>query len=257
MVGPWQHELSTPHSHSAGGRDHGRESQLPLGALQVDWISRVLAGEDASITKIFLMEDGRWLDHWPASTGVLRLHATADGALSSSLPERAAEHRFTYDPLDPFPSLFPSLPVHHDRGSLDVRRDSVTFRGLPLTNPLAVAGSPTVRLAVGTTAPSADWIVRLVQRFDDGRAFEITSGSAVAERGVRTLDVVLGATALVLRPGSRLELHITGSDFPRLARNLNTGSDRYTSSVTRTATQTVRSGPAHGCFVDLPVMERQ
>ncbi|ONH35453.1 CocE/NonD family hydrolase [Protofrankia sp. BMG5.30] len=252
VVGPWRHELSTPHSHSAGGRDHGRESQLPLGALQVDWISRVLAGEDASITKIFLMEDGRWLDRWPASTGVLRLHATADGALSPTPPRRAAEHRFDHDPLNPFPSI----PAYRDRAVLDSRRDAVIFRGGPLTVPVTVTGTPTVRLAVGTTAPSADWIVRLVQRFDDGRALEITSGSAVAERDVRTLDVVLGATALVLRPGSRLELHITGSDFPRLARNLGTGFDRYTSSITRTATQTVHSGPAHGCFVDLPAMER-
>ncbi|SBW22572.1 hydrolase CocE/NonD family protein [Candidatus Protofrankia californiensis] len=275
VVGPWGHELSTPNSHSAGGREHGPESQLPLGRIQVDWISRVLAGGDASITKVFLMEgqrrrdhvsfalpeaqvpgsmeDEQWLDHWPASTGMLRLHATADGALSPTPPDQTAEHHFDYDPLDPFPSL----PVHRDRAVLGARRDAVTFRSFPLTHPAAVAGSPTVRLSVHTTAPSADWIVRLVQRFDDGHALEITSGSAVTESSVRTLDVVLGATALVLHPGSRLELHVTSSDFPRLARNLNTGLDRYTTSATRTAIQTIHSGPVHGCFIELPVMEYQ
>ncbi len=251
VVGPWRHELSTPNSHSAGGRDHGVDSALPLGRLQVAWISQVLTGGEPSLTKVFLMEGNRWLDHWPVPTGTLRLHATADGALSPIPPRQSAEHRFDYDPLDPFPTL----QVGRDRACLDARRDAVAFRSLPLTTPIAVAGAPTVRLSASTTAPAADWIVRLVQRFDDGRILEITSGSAVAEAGVCTLDIVLGATALVLHAGMTLELHITGSDFPRLARNLNTGPDRYTTSATRTAIQTIHSGPVHGCLIELPVVE--
>lgn len=251
VIGPWRHELSTPRSSAAGGRDHGPDSQLPLGRLQVEWISDVLAGRDASITRVFLIEGKRWLDHWPAATSTLRWYTAAQGALVPTPPDRAAEHRFDYDPLDPHPSL----PRDRDRASLDARTDAVVFRTAPLTAPITLAGTPRVRLSASTTAPRADWIVRLAQRYPAGRALDITSGATVAGAGAQAVHLELGATALVVAPGSRLELHVTSSDFPVLARNLNTGLDRYTTSATRTATQTIYSGPVDGSWVDLPVME--
>lgn len=251
VIGPWGHELSTPASSSAGGREHGPASQLPLGRLQVAWIFDVLAGRDASITKVFLVEGGRWLDRWPASTATLGLQASADGSLLPNPPERPAEHRFTYDPLDPFPSL----PRDCDRAPLDARADAVAFRTPPLTTPTAIVGAPTVTMAADTTGPGTDWIVRLVERLGDGRALEVTSGAAAVGPGAATVSIPLGATALLLHPGSRLELQVTSSDFPRLARTPNTGQDRYTTSATRTATQTIHTGPTRGCRVDLPVLE--
>jgi predicted acyl esterase len=36
---------------------------------------------------------------------------------------------------------------------------------------------------------------------------------------------------------------VTSSDFPYLARSLNTGADRYTTTDTAAATQTIHTGP--------------
>ncbi len=252
VIGPWGHELSTPVSNAAGGRDHGPEAQLPLGRLQVAWIRGVLAGDDPSLVKVFVVGEGRWSQQWPASTRMRRLHATADGGLTEAAPRDAAGCSFVHDPADPHPSL----PVGRDRRVLDTRADRVTFRTGPQPSPPVLAGTPVIRLRANTTAPSADWIGRLVERRADGRTLEIASGTAVVGPGTSTVEIPLGPIALRPAPGSRLELQLTGSDFPRLARNLHTGRDRYTTTAPGDpATQTVQLGPDH-TWIDLPIRKQ-
>ncbi len=55
VVGPWRHELSTPTSSAAGGREHGPASQLRLGELQAGWARAILAGDDPQLRKVFLV----------------------------------------------------------------------------------------------------------------------------------------------------------------------------------------------------------
>ncbi|MCK9921753.1 CocE/NonD family hydrolase [Frankia sp. AgPm24] len=252
VIGPWGHELSSPSTSAAGGRDHGPESQLPLGRLQVAWIRGVLAGDDPSLIKVFVVGERRWSDRWPAATSTRRLHAAADGHLTEAFPREVAGRSFVHDPADPHPSL----PVSQDRTVLDCRADRVAFRTGPQPSPPVLAGTPVIRLRADTTAPSADWIGRLVERRADGRTLEIASGSAAVGSGASTVEIPLDPIALRPAPGSRLELQLTGSDFPRLARNLNTGRDRYTTAaVGGPAIQTVHLGPDH-TWIDLPIRER-
>lgn len=244
VIGPWRHELSTP-----GPTEYGPASQLRLGDLQADWIYSVINGAATSTTKAFLVGAGIWLDHWPAPATTIRLYTAADGSLSHDVPASEATHRYAYDPAHPFPSV----SSFQDRSRLDSRTDAVVFRGEVITSLITIVGTSTVSMRASTTAPETDWIVRLVRRLPDGQALEIAFGSAISNTGVQVIP--LTPTAIRLEPGSRLELHVTSSDFPRLARNLNTGKDRYTSVATQIAIQTIHSG--QDSYVDIPVLEEQ
>lgn len=138
---------------------------------------------------------------------------------------------FVYDPADPCPSLAPGT----DRRALDGRPDVLRFGTPPLTAPLAFT-SAAVHLDVTASAPGADWVVRLAEHTADGRVFELARGRA-AGSGRLALSPVWAC----LPVGSRLRLEITGSDFPRLARSLGTGADRYTTTATAPVRQRVRA----------------
>lgn len=252
VIGPWTHELSRRDSHSAGGRDHGPDSQLRLGDLQADWITSVTGGVVASSAKVFLIGGGRWLNRWPASTSVLRLFTTVDRTLHRDPPDADSRHHFTDNPAMPFPSLPPS----HDRSILDGRPEALSFRSDVLTKRVVIVGTPIAYLSASSTAPQTDWIVRLVHRLPDGQALDISSGTAISTNST-ALAISMTPTALVVESGSRLEFHISSSDFPRLARNLNTGTDRYTTTAMTIAHQTIHSGPESGTWLELPVLEEQ
>jgi len=67
-----------------------------------------------------------------------------------------------------------------------------------------------------------------------------------------TLEV--GNTGMVFPKGHRIRLEISSSNFPRVARNLNTGAaNQYTDDKMEIARQTIFHGPAHPSFLELPV----
>lgn len=231
LLGPWRHELSTPDSATVGLRDHGPSSQLPIGPYQADWLRTVLAGTAQPSTRVFRMGDNTWLDTWPKVTPST-WYPHADGSLSIKPPAQG-QRTFTYDPANPCPSVSPG----HDRQAVTNRPDVLAFRTPSLTKPLHLTGRPHVRLAATSSAPETDWVVRLSEQRPDGTVIELTTG--VTTNG----DVTLAATAVTVPTGSRLELSVTSSDFPWLARALNTGADRYTTTDTATATQTIHIGP--------------
>jgi putative CocE/NonD family hydrolase len=248
VIGPWRHELSTPDSSTAGGHDHGPVSQQRLGPLQARWITDVLAGREPSLTQVFLVGAGRWLAEWPPPVTTMVWFARPDGHLTTTLDTRIGRHPFDYDPRDPMPTLAASA----DRSVLDHRPDQIAFRSAPLPGPMTLAGVPVLHLRGSATAPRADWIVRLVHRHDDGRALELTEGNA-ADVDTDRVTIRMRPLAVRLPAGAIVELTVTGSDFPRLARNLNADVDRYTGTRTRVATQTVISGGPDGTSVHLPV----
>ncbi len=250
VVGPWRHELSTPTSSAAGGREHGPASQLRLGELQAGWARAILAGDDPQLRKVFLVGTGHWLTEWPPAGSTRRWHTHPDGSLTRHPPGGTGTHRLRHDPRQPVPSIGPD----DDRSRLDDRIDIIRFATPPTTHPLIVAGSPTLTLRVVDEAQPVDWIAHLVQR-TAGAAYELTEGHAADVAGTRTVTIGMRPLAIALPAGARLELHLAASDFPRLARNLGTGRDRYSTAGTRPVVQAMLSG-VDGTVLDLPVLDQ-
>jgi putative CocE/NonD family hydrolase len=69
-----------------------------------------------------------------------------------------------------------------------------------------------------------------------------------------TID--LWATSYLLSPGDRLRLDVTSSNYPRLARNLNTGAPFAKTSEMKVARQTIHVSDEHSSKIILPFVPR-
>ena len=72
------------------------------------------------------------------------------------------------------------------------------------------------------------------------------------------MTIALGDICHTFRAGSRIEIDITNRNFPRRARNTNSGNPvlaRDGDDAIRVATNTVHHAAATPSFVELPVLE--
>jgi putative CocE/NonD family hydrolase len=143
----------------------------------------------------------------------------------------------------------------HDQRAIEDRPDVLVYTSGPLDEDLDVIGVVRAELSFATDAPSTDVTAKLVDVHPDGRAIIVVGGildlryrdgldapGGPLEPGCAYRVVVtLGPTAMRFRAGHRVRLEVSSSDFPRFARNPNTGGSRISvrESDLRVADQTL------------------
>ncbi|MBB4893471.1 hypothetical protein FHS39_002502 [Streptomyces olivoverticillatus] len=225
LVGPWTHTSAF----QQGWADVFSESLAWLrahlcadpGGLRPSRVRVHVGGEDA----------WRDLDDWPQSPAATPWYPTPDGGLTRQAPTDAAPlASFRYDPADPTPSaggrLLSRTAGPRDNGSLEARKDVLTFTGPPLTEPLDVLGPITALLRVSTDTGHADVFARLCDVDERGRSVNICDGLVrlrTAGQESSEAAVPMSATAHRFAAGHRIRLQISGGAHPRYARNPGTG----------------------------------
>jgi uncharacterized protein len=192
-----------------------------------------------------------------------------NGRLTFESPsESEPPDTFTYDPLDPVPSLL-GYPFTgpYDHRSIEGR--VLTFTSEVLTESLVVIGRVRGILYAQSSAPDTDWVLRLCDVWPDGRSMSVCDGilraryrtsfehpELMASARVYRFDIDLSATAQVFLPGHRLRVQVTSSDFPRYARNLNTGGGPNDEMQPRVALNTILHDARYPSHLLLPVVDR-
>jgi len=256
IIGPWDHLNST-------GIYPDRRFGLTADAITQDLTSEHLrffdrwlraggeqspAAGSAAPVKIFVMGIDQWREEqdWPlpdTSYEAWYLHGAGRANAAGAVDQRPAE----------------------------ARDDVLCFTSEVLTEPLEVTGHVSLTLFASSSAPDTDFTGKLVDVFPDGRAIFLTDGilraryrNSLAEPEPLTpgeayeLSLDLSITANVFRPGHRIRLEISSSNFPRYDRNSNTGgviaeesADQVTVAVNR-----VLHGPDYPSRLILPVIRR-
>ena len=223
-------------------------------------------------------DDWRHAERWPPSgTAPWRLYLRGDGGLSAAGPGGAPQS-YVYDPRRPIPTmggrnmLIDSGP--RDQRSVHSRPDyGLVYRGEPVAHDLTIAGNVRVGLCVGSSCPDTDFVAKLVELAPDGRGMLLMDGVTramyrngsggpqplVPGQHVR-LTIDLGDIHHTFRAGHRIEVDITSSNFPRRARNTNSGNPvlaRDGEADIRVATNTVYHAEATPSFIELPVISRR
>jgi putative CocE/NonD family hydrolase len=227
VLGPWDHDLNLTGPSPAEQVVPSRP--FDLGGLVTGWL-RCLGDRPTDDVRLLAVGSDRWLHtaDWPPAGRSSRWATTSDGRLQTGPGAPAGNVAFVDDPADPFPSVVAGW----DRRGAEARRDVARFTSDPLTDGMVIAGTPTVELSAASTTAPADWIARLAVVHPDGAVAELGAGVHVGgDRTVSGVPLALSPCCAHLAPGSRLRLEITGTDFPRLARNLNDGCDRYLGTV--------------------------
>ncbi len=291
LVGPWSHQ-NIGGSAPFGSVSFGGAAALDVVEEQLRWYDRRLRGVDNGIDdeppiRIFVMSENVWRSEaeWPlARTEFTRfyLHSSraanslaGDGALSSTRPDDEPTDTFDYDPSDPVPTLGgPFMMLANsgpsDRRPVERRDDVLVYRSAPLEEDVEVTGPVEATLYISSDGHDTDFTATLVDIFPDGRAIILCEGIRPArcresleqptpiEPGeVYELRIDLWETSNLFKRGHRIGVEVSSSNFPRFARNLNTGEAPGLSAEMRVANQTVYHDVERPSYVTLPVIPRR
>lgn len=228
-----------------------------------------------------LLNADRWetSDSWPpSSTQNYRLYLTPDFQLDQMPTEQETNlwHQYDYDPLDPTPTLGGNIcctyrddelagPV--DQSPLTSRKDVLTYQGPLLEKSLDLIGNANIYLQVSTNVPDTDFIAKLIDIAPNGKMYILHDGVVRMRyrKGVQfapelvqpgnkyDVQIELRPIAYRFKPGHRIGLMISSSNFPRLARNLNSGEHEYNSAKTAIARNRIHISPNAPSYLELPV----
>jgi putative CocE/NonD family hydrolase len=273
LVGPWSH---ANYRDTVGGLQFGPASSwaaLDSTGMQLAFFGEHLRGDapaELARVRVFLMGANAWIesDSWPLpDVHDQRWNLRGGGVLSAEPAGDEAPDTFTYDPASPVPTqggatFIPGFEVGfrtgaHDQREVEDRDDVLVYTSAPLVENIDVVGHVVAGLCVSSSAPSTDFTAKLVDVHPDGRAYVICDGIATFADigGPQMLNVSLGPTANRFRSGHRIRLEVSSSNFPRFARNPNTGASRVSATDTdlRTARQAVYHDASRSSFLQVPV----
>lgn len=252
-IGPWRHtdmELGRTGMHDA-----------------IDWFNRHLLGKNtASQTKpvkLFVIgaDEWRYFDDWPPRESTFeRWYLQPERRLLERPAPESAPDQYRYDPADPTPSIggpaLEATPFSVDNTALETRTDVIAYTSAPLAQQRDFIGPVTADLFVSSSAPSADFFVRLCDVDAQGISRNICDGLqrvTLAAAGVpQQIRVELWPTAYRIAQGHRVRVQISSGAFPRWARNLGDGSPMAQATEPRTAMQSIYHSATYPSAVILP-----
>jgi putative CocE/NonD family hydrolase len=240
----------------------------------LDFFDMFLKGEANDVPRV------RWHhgnDGWrtaaswpPPGARELRLHlAAADraardvegGRLVAAPDATTTVARWVHDPADLVPSTvvnpFAFLHEVPDERAVEDRPDVLTFTSEALDRPLDLVGPASVRVAVGSTAPSTALFAKLVDVGQDGSAMMLTRGQTMVHLPdpSRPVRIDLAHMGYRVLPGHRLRVQLASSDFPLYLPYPGTDDDPWQAVAGRPSEQTLEAGRRSGAFVSLTIAD--
>ncbi|HEX8151063.1 MAG TPA: CocE/NonD family hydrolase [Pyrinomonadaceae bacterium] len=292
LVGPWAHAATSPEG-KIGDVVYGRGAVLDMTRTALKWFDFALKGVQneyatAPPVSIFVMGENVWRAEREFPLARTRytkyfLHSArgangvgGDGRLDTAPPAAERPDAFTYDPLNPVPTIGGRLccgdaipPGPFDQRPNESRRDVLVFSTPPLERELEVTGYVTAELYAATSAPDTDFTMMLVDVAPGGYARYLTDGivraryrdttdraEPVTPGRVYKYALDLWVTSNLFKAGHRVRLYVSSSNFPRFNRNHNTGEANAGATRFVKAEQTVHHDASRPSSVTLPVIPR-
>lgn len=282
IIGPWSHGWNK--SSKLGDVEFGKTSLIDTPDMLIEWFDYWMKGSDTASNlvsgkapvRIFIMGENIWRDEqeWPlARTEYRPYYLHANQSLSDKAPTvQSGNLKYDYDPADPVPTLggnimMPKLRGPYDQKPLDRRKDILRFVTEPFTEATEFTGPISAELYASSSAPDTDFMAKLIVVKSDGTAFNLVDGVIRAryregfdkpkliEPGkVYKYEIDMWASSYMLSPGDRIRIDVTSSNYPRLARNLNTGADFAKTSEMKVANQTIHMSKQYPSKIILPMI---
>ena len=290
IIGPWGHD-ATQYTGKIGPVDYGPDAATTYAELIARWYDFDLKGVDNGMrnedpVQLWVLGEDGWRgeNEWPLARieyTNFYLHSrggantiAGDGSLSlePASGDQAGADEYDYDPRDPVMSLMradsQAAPV--DQSPHDHRNDILVYDFPVFGSALEVTGPVSLKLWARTDGLDTDWTAKLAIVYENGLAVNLTYGimraqyrngyqnPTLLEPGeVCEYTIRLNPIGCLFRPGQRLRLYVSSSDFPNFDRNHNTGKDYWSDAELRVAHQTVFHTADRPSHLVLPVIPTQ
>ena len=257
------------------------------------WFDLWLKGEENDFkektprVQFYTMGINKWQhsESWPPentklSTFYLRSNSNAnsvygDGGLFLDQSENDNSDTFVYNPMNPVPSYGGNVCCTgnaikggaFDQQAMETRNDILIYSTDPLDKDVEVSGFIESTLFVSSDVMDTDFTIKLIDVYPDGRAYNLdeTIQRARYREGydkevfmekdkVYKLNLTPMSTSNVFKKGHRIRIEVSSSNFPRFARNLNTGGNNYDESEGIIANNKILHSKQYPSQIRLPMV---
>ena len=203
--------------------------------------------------------------------------SNGDGVLSTRKPVEDYSDSFTYDPMDPVPSYGGNVCCtgnavkggSFDQQQMETRDDILVYTTDVLEEGLEVSGFIESTLYVSSDAKDTDFTIKLIDVYPDGSAYNLDETiqrvryregydkEVFMEDGeVYQVDLTPMSTSNYFAKGHRIRIEISSSNFPRFARNMNTGGNNYDETEGVVAKNKVHHSAVYPSVIHLPIVKQ-
>jgi len=151
---------------------------------------------------------------------------------------------------------------------MEARHDILVYTTDPLDIGTEVTGSIETTLYVSSDAKDTDFTIKLIDVYPDGTAYNLDETiqrvryregydkEVFMEDGkVYKVDLTPMSTSNYFKEGHRIRVEISSSNFPRFARNLNTGGNNYDENEGVVANNKVHHSKQYPSQIRLPIIK--
>ena len=217
---------------------------------------------DTKMTTYYLNSDGK------ANT------LKGSGTLAIKKASKDNPDAFVYDPMNPVNSLGGNVCCTgnavqggaFDQQKMEERPDILVYTTDVLTQGTEVTGFIESTLYVSSDAKDTDFTIKLIDVYPDGTAYNLDETiqrvryregydkEVFMEKGkVYKVDLTPMSTSNYFKKGHRIRIEISSSNFPRFARNLNTGGTNYDETNGVVAKNKVHHSKQYPSQIRLPI----
>ena len=200
-----------------------------------------------------------------------------DGSLTTSMATSDNSDSFTYDPMNPVPSYGGNVCCTgnavqggaFDQYQMETRNDILIYTTDPLEEGVEISGFIESILYVSSDAKDTDFTIKLIDVYPDGKAYNLDETiqrvryregydkEVFMEKGeVYKVELTPMSTSNYFEKGHQIRIEISSSNFPRFARNLNTGGNNYDEKEGVIARNTVHHSAKHPSQITLPIIKK-
>ena len=257
------------------------------------WFDLLLKGEQNDFkektprVQYYTMGSNKWQasDTWPPENAKLTTYYLnsngksnslfGDGSLTTTKANSDNSDSFTYDPMNPVPSYGGNVCCTgnaieggaFDQYQMETRNDILVYTSDILKEGVEISGFIESTLYVSSDAKDTDFTIKLIDVYPDGKAYNLDETIQrvryregydkevfMEKDKVYKLDLTPMSTSNYFEKGHSIRIEISSSNFPRFARNLNTGGNNYDEKEGVIAHNKVHHSPIYSSQIRLPMV---
>jgi putative CocE/NonD family hydrolase len=199
-----------------------------------------------------------------------------DGKLTLKKARNNKADSFTYDPLKPVDSYGGNVCCtgnaikggSFDQQEMEMRDDILVYTTDALKEGVEVSGFINATLYVSSDAKDTDFTIKLIDVYPDGSAYNLDETiqrvryregydkEVFMKKGtIYEVKLTPMSTSNFFKKGHKIRIEVSSSNFPRFARNLNTGGNNYDEKEGVIAHNKIHHSLKYQSRIELPMIK--